>query len=123
MRHAAIILGVLALSACASEEKFQQAAASWIGRSEDALVSQFGPPDRSHTTSDGSRIIEWRRQNESYIPGTPPTYQTYCTGRICNSYPVGGSPGFAYTNWCNLSFTVHEGVVRNYRYEGNSCAL
>lgn len=50
------------LSNMVSQQRYQttwDVMASWIGSSEDEVVTSWGPPDNSHTLSNGSKLISY----------------------------------------------------------------
>ena len=117
------ILAVVAsalLAGCATTAKYEAMLNTWVGHSEDELIRRWGPPDRVYETS-SSKYLQFSRSASGYVPGTPPSYQTTIVGNTAYTNAVGGSPGFAYTNWCNTIFELQSGVVRSWRWEGNAC--
>jgi hypothetical protein len=116
-----IALVVLLLGAgCATEANFKEMAGSWIGSTEQQLVATWGPPNGFYE-SGNTRYLSYARSRSGYVPGTAPSYQTTVIGNTAYTTPYGGSPGYSYTNHCTLTFTVTNGIVAGYRYEGNAC--
>lgn len=120
MRSAIGFVVLLTLAACGTEAGFKKMAGSWIGSTEQQLVANWGPPNGFYE-SGNTRYLSYARSRTGYVPGTSPTYQTTIIGNTAYTTSYGGSPGYSYTNQCTLTFTVTNGVVAGYRYEGNAC--
>jgi hypothetical protein len=73
MRAGIVALAVSLVAGCSfpTEQAYRDNVQSWVGRPADTLVSAWGAPDRSYTFGDGSRQLEYDRQQVRYIPGAP----------------------------------------------------
>lgn len=112
----------LLISGCATTAGYEKILNSWIGASEDQLITQWGVPDMVYQNNDKKYFV-YSKQNSSYVPGTAPTYySTYnsFTGTITTT-PVGGTSGYIMNYYCKTTFTVDNGVITNWRWQGNSC--
>src|SRR5712691_308998 len=114
-----LLIAVL-VAGCATTENYEKMLASWIGASEDQLVSVWGPPDRVYNT-DSSKYLTFARSAQGYVPGTAPSYQSQIIGNQVFTQQVGGSPGFAFTRQCITTFTITNERVSSWRWEGNAC--
>jgi hypothetical protein len=115
-----LILVMLGMSACATTENYEKILGSWMGSSEDSLIAKWGPPDSFYQSGE-AKYLTYSRSESSYIPGTPPTYQTTCSFGNCRTTAVGGSSGFTVNSNCKTTFTVVGGKITNWRYQGNDC--
>lgn len=61
----------------------------------DATLTQLGPPDKSATLTDGTRIAEWLVQRGT----STPTYHTFPDGRVLRTEGVRGPD-----RWLQLTF-------------------
>jgi hypothetical protein len=97
----ASLLAALLVSACVSPAKYDSMLQSWVGKSEDALVTKWGPPRSSATLSTGERVMEWVDQS-SYTTQSRTEAPLVCTTR----------------------FTVStKGTITSWSREGNYCAI
>lgn len=124
-----LIIGIF-LSGCATTANYERRLNTWLGHNADELVMSWGPPDRSYTLNDGSKVIEYARGHNVTIPFTttnPTTTQHFGT---FGSTPYSGfSTGtqttttyHTFNQWCNTRFTVSpQGIIRNWTWEGNHC--
>jgi hypothetical protein len=102
-----LIVTLLALSACASAptattEKFDAQCKSWVGKQASDLVSAWGVPTSDYKVDESTKLIEYNRQNGSALMPSPIGYQSVSMG-------------------CKITFTSKDGVIANYRWQGNTC--
>ena len=119
-RLVCVSLALLTISGCATAENYEKILASWVGSSEGALINSWGPPDSAYESS-GAKYLTYRKSSSGYIPGTQPTYQTQIIGGTAYTTSYGGSPGYSYNRNCKTTFTVSDGTISSWRYEGNAC--
>lgn len=98
-----MIAGVVA--GCASNdagrEIFKQRLRMWFGATERNLVDHWGPPSSVYEVT-GARYLTYRGYPRQEVSGTG-------TGRT------------VWTMYCTVTFSVEDGVVAAWRYEGNDC--
>ena len=115
-----VLLAIILISGCATAEKYEAKIKTWIGSSESALVSSWGPPDSVYENG-GLKYLRYAKSVSGYIPGTAPTYQTQIIGNQAYTTSYGGSPGFSYTEHCKTTFIISGGSINGYRFEGDAC--
>jgi len=120
MRKAAILAGVLALSACAyPSPQLVSHLDSLKGKPEAALIQDMGVPTRSYDSS-GHRFLAYNRTRYDSIPGGP------------GFGYWGGWRGWGYGGWgafppeivkrdCEITFDLTGGIVQTYQLRGNDC--
>ena len=106
---------------CATQEGYRAVLDSYLGSSEASVIAHWGPPDRAYSSDADTRYLTYSRSESGYIAGTPPSFQTTCSFGSCTSIPVGGSPGFSYTNACATYFKLVRGRVQSWGFRGNAC--
>lgn len=116
-----LALAALALSACATTSKYEAVLASWVGSTENELVASWGPPAGLYTTPDGSRVLTYNSEGNMYLPGTAPTYQSTIIGNTVYTKPVGGVAPTNIHLSCKTNFTVVNGRITTWRWQGNNC--
>ncbi len=79
---------------------------SWLGAEEGALVASWGVPNSSHNATN-ARFL-------SYVYGFERQYSTQDqNGSVVSSSSEEWS--------CNMTFEVRDGIIKDYRSEGNYC--
>ena len=86
------------LSSCCSTEKYKALLDSRLGMSENELIQQIGNPTSVYDTNE-KRSLEY-------------TFKNF----FCNQYGC-------YTHWCTTQYTIKNGKVDYWRYNGNKCCI
>ena len=98
----------------------QQDTGLMVGQSESRLLAQWGPPT-SFFESGGVRYLTYSKSSSMVIPGTPPTYHTTVYGNTAYTTPIGGTSDDIVNFSCTTTFTIQDGMIRTYRWQGNNC--
>lgn len=117
MRLIIVTIISFVLVACATDEDYRKTLSTWLNSSEQELVSAWGIPT-SYYESGGVRYLTYSSGRNVTIPGTPPSYQLNSFGTLT---PIGGtSPTNIYLN-CRTTFSVFDGKVKGYNFDGSDC--
>jgi hypothetical protein len=116
----ALVIFVSTLVACATTENYEKLLNSWVSQPVGALIDSWGPPD-SEFVNDSTRYLTWNKSETVFIPGTPPTYRTTMIGNTAYTNTVAGTPSYNASYSCKTTFTVRDGYVLSWRWEGNRC--
>jgi hypothetical protein len=82
---------LIIISSCASTPETLN---SWVGKSEDNLITEFGIPTATYTLNNGTKLIEYKKL-----------------------YGVGGQ------NHCTKTFIINKnGIVESWKKTGYSCS-
>ncbi len=110
------------LSACVYGPQYNPSSImqSWMGQTESSLLQSWGIPTNSYQTGE-IKIIEYigvstyytTRTNDALRQNPYTCNQYYCPPRAATTYQN--------QSWCKRQFTIQEGIVVNWRLEGNSC--
>lgn len=111
---------VATLAACATTENYEKILSSWTGQPVTALIDSWGPPD-SEFVNESTRYLTWNKSETVFIPGTAPTYRTTMIGNTAYTNTVAGTPSYNANYSCKTTFTVREGYVISWRWQGNHC--
>ena len=120
MKKIYLILCFLFISGCASEAEFQRILNTRLGLTPKQLIQNIGIPAQTYQL-DQTQYYVYKYSSSVYIP------QQYMTH--FNNY---GSYGTAHTNsfggynmhyYCEVTYTIEDGVVKNWTYNGNNCRL
>lgn len=104
-----LIVCLLVFSACATTEKYKERCAPWVGESEENLIAHWGVPSNQYDTA-SARMIQ-------YISDGGTTASQAPFSGMGNSAPI-----YNITNHsCQTTFTIMNGKVTNYSFQGNSC--
>jgi hypothetical protein len=94
---------IVTLSACATTQHYENAINTWVGSSEEALVSQWGAPTNTYQVSDSKKIL------------------TYVHSNGGSAYTAYGVTSYS-TNYCKTEFFVGPlKTIESTRWEGNMC--
>lgn len=131
--RAGIAVAALALSLAGCSFPTQQAyrdnVQSWVGRTADNLVMAWGAPDRSYDFSDGTRQLEYERQQTRYVAGAPvydrvPVRVRDSNGarRVQYVSVWRDTPGYYDTDRCLTRFRVgRDNRIREVSFAGDWC--
>ena len=112
----------LFLTGCfATTAKYEEALDSWVGHTEDHLVTKWGVPNGVYEKNDGGKILTYTRSGSMYLPGNNTSNTSYD--------PWGGSTttitqsaGTNISLRCKTNFVISkEGRVTSWSYVGNNC--
>lgn len=101
-----IVLLSLTVSGCATPEGWSKVMNGWLGSSETQLVDQWGPPLRSYQINEKKKALTY------VFDGGTTGVTTYSYGMASTSYSQ---------NYCKTDFYVEDGIVNQWRSEGNMC--
>ena len=108
-----IILGLL-LVGCATSANYTKILSSWVGKTENQLVSSWGPPLGSYVKDDGSKILTYQQSGSYNLPGK--SVIDSMTG-----FPTTTSGPTVATS-CRTRFNISSsGKITSGSWEGNSC--
>jgi hypothetical protein len=129
-----LLLILLVLTGCATTQNYEKILSSWVGAPESALISNWGPPSSSYQISANSKVITYMRGRNVQVGGfaTTTPITTTTTGNIyggvnanysstATSYVQSVSPVTNIAMNCSTRFTVNNGVIANWAWEGNDC--
>jgi len=120
-RLCSVVLLAATTIGCATADGYERVVSAYVGSSEEALLAEWGPPDKVYTSDGGTKYLTYLSSRTGSSPGIPPIYQTSCSFGQCTTIPVGGSPGYTYTRSCKTSFKIVGGTVTSWHFEGNYC--
>lgn len=118
MKKTCIILCFLLLAGCATEAGLQAILNTRMGLSEKQLIDQIGVPHKTHQL-DNTKYYTYEYSSSYYVPRNSSTniygYGNYATA-YTNSYG-----GYTVNSHCSITYTIENGTVTNWRYQGNGC--
>jgi hypothetical protein len=101
-------LYIFSFVGCATTGGYEKILQTWVGSSEDSLISKWGAPSGVFNMSNGKVL--------TYMSASTTQYST-TYNQFTNTLNTTG-----YQYWCKTSFTVNmAGIISNWRWEGNSC--
>lgn len=122
------LFNITLLFGCTTSEKYGKLLDTWLGESEEALVSAWGPPQSLYVSPAGDRILTYASESQVFLPGTTSPSTTYISGYQSGGYFSGTATTYNYStpptmlNYsCVTHFTLRQGRIVNWRYEGNNC--
>jgi hypothetical protein len=108
-----LITSLIALSSCATVDKFEKRMEAKKGLTKEQLIDDMGIPDKEYK-SDSFEVVEYNQHDTVRLPNSS------------SSYVIGNQIQTTTTNntfniSCKLEFKLVDGVVKNYRYKGRLC--
>lgn len=105
------VIAVVTLFGCASTPKqegptFDEMCKSWVGQPASDLIVKMGIPNKEYKVDDSTKLIQYSYADNSRTVGIPLMGQMHYKTVSYN---------------CDLTFTVKDGVVSKYDYQGNHC--
>lgn len=112
-----VLFSLVILTGCVTKQEHEDTLSSWYGSTEEELVASWGVPT-SFYELDGKRSLTYSNSSQAMVGGTAPitTYDYFG-----NAYTSGGSPPILVTSNCTITMVVDDGVINEWRYEGNNC--
>lgn len=120
MRKAILVLGMFALSGCATTSVMNGIMSSWEGASIDSVVAQWGYPDEQREFN-GKKLYVWHHNKGFHMPSTTSTTGTVNAygGINATSTTIGGH---AVNGACDRILEVDsKGIVEKWQWQGNNC--
>jgi hypothetical protein len=120
MKTALIVAMAIVLSGCAS-----QIMESYVGKSVQEPILDYGPPVNVMQLEDGRRAYQWRLTQSGAVPVSSPSYATaYGSGGMVTAY--GSTTTFVpYSQDCVYTLTAREQggrwIVDGYRRPSLAC--
>ena len=115
MRYLFVVL--LFLSGCITKAEHEDTLNSWLGSTEQEIVSSWGPPNGFYESVD-VRYLTWSNNSQSMVGG----YGSYSyTDLYGNVYTSPGVPPTIVNNSCDITMKVMNEVIVSWSYEGNNC--
>lgn len=110
---------VLLLAACATKPTYDQTLQQYIGVSEMTLQEEWGIPNNMLYVTPNEKVVTYLRIDNGPIDGnTEPYAGEVAYGPIAT--PDFGAPQHN-TYYCQTSFTIRNGQVVNYSFNGDDC--
>lgn len=109
------------VSGCATTRGYEQMLDSWVGASDRDLIAMWGAPDSVYEFDATQKVVTYHHGGSIYNPGMEPMYYSTRVGNTITTTPVGGVPPQITNYSCKTDFTITNGVVTKWRWEGNSC--
>jgi len=108
-----IVLGLL-LVGCATSANYTKILRTWVGNTENQLVTSWGPPLGSYVKDDGSKILTYQRSGSYQLPGQAVTDPM--TG-----YPTTTAGATVVTNCTTRFYISSSGKITSGDWQGNAC--
>ncbi len=115
-----VIVLVTLLAACATERRYEEQLDAWIGASERELVESWGPPDSVYELED-TRYLTYVVDRIVVLPGTGPRYYGGIDDDRYYAFPLGGFDPRVINQFCKTSFSLVDGAIVGWRWDGNDC--
>lgn len=123
------------LAACATVEGYEQMLNTYIGKSSDQLVREFGVPNRSIELKAGGEVFEYDRRRLTSTPGTCFDYdhahfddyfydrrgRRHHVARVHHPFDTCSSPEVEERVCVTRFFMDEDNIVEDWAHEGDDC--
>ncbi len=107
-------------SACQSVRPYAETLQPWVGQTERSLEQSWGYPDNVFYITPDEKVVTYVRSSTHRYNFDP--YQDEVAYSAISSPVYGFPPQPAETTYyCKTSFTLQNGIVRNYSFNGDGC--
>ncbi len=114
-----LVIAMLALTACVTGQRYEEALEAWVGASELELVEGWGPPDSVYEV-EGRKYLTYRSEQAIVYPGLP-RYGNRYNDDYAYADPFPTTAPTLINQFCKTSFIVEDATVTGWRAEGNAC--
>ena len=108
---------LVVLTGCVTKQGHEDALSSWFGSTEEQLVESWGVPISFYELN-GKRYLTYSNSSQAMVGGTAPTTTYDYYG---NAYTSSGMPPILVTSNCTIIMVVEDGLISEWKYEGNNC--
>lgn len=115
MRKYLFLLFIPVLAGCATEAKYRAQLNTYFGYTEKELIDAWGPPDSTYKLNNKTEYFTYNKSRNVYVPATG------TTNLYGNTFNTGYYGGYTENLNCKTTFTLENGTVTDYRFEGNDC--
>ena len=116
-----IILILLLLGGCSARwnsYNYSRDLQKYIGESEMVLYEQWGAPDNVMRISYNDKVVSYTNYYSAPLGGQR---QAYAYGLNYGAMNQGFTAQNSNNYYCTTSFTVQDGIVTNYSFNGDDC--
>lgn len=121
----------LVLVACATTGNYDKMLQTWIGAPIDELVASWGPPDSSHTATEGRTVIKYVHHKTVVTVGSTYSFPGSISASVSSRGTVESAsttfgqvttPTYDIHSSCITSFSANStGIIDSWEYKGKSC--
>ncbi len=119
-----LILCVLLLMGCVSDQNaYNTQLQNWVGMSQETLYESWGMPSNEFYVAPNEKVVTYVKIDENGpINGNTQPYQGYEVQYKAIATPDYGFPTDEnQTYYCKTSFTITNGEITNYTFNGDDC--
>ncbi len=119
-----IFFMLLALAGCATANSGNYAAGlkEWVGQSELSLYEGWGTPDNTLYLTPEEKVVTYAKTFAKPVDGQTDPYsnEVYYPAITTDNYGYPSNGSFK-TYYCRTSFTIINGTVSSYSFNGDDC--
>lgn len=124
MRNLVILLMLVLLVGCATQENYRNALKKSIGMTEETLISRIGVPNRIYELNNKKYLV-YSESQSSFIPGYDNrSYDVNTYGYTTTVTQTGYARPSYYANYnCETTFIIEDNIVQGFTFKGNACKM
>lgn len=130
MKKMILLIAIMAFTACATSQKYDEKLDKLVGTSEKSLIESWGTPSAEKYLSKNSKIITYTNINEWFYPSEYYVYNNDWVAEDVEYAPFMGEYDFGpymeltdneVEEVCQTSFWVKNGIITAWKWRGNNC--
>lgn len=117
-RAVSLFVVVFGLGACVANQNYDAVLQGWQGQPVQSLYNNWGPPNSVNPLADGGELLTYNSQVMSNV-----SPQVSLEDELSGAPSYADNPFFSSqeTFFCTTTFTVNNGFITDYSYEGDDC--
>lgn len=117
-----LILCMFLLMGCANSQNYENQLQNWVGVSQETLYESWGTPNNEFYIAPGEKQVTYIKNSNTPIDDETDPYQGYEVQYSAIETPDYGFPDDQNQNYyCQTSFTIINGEVTDYTFNGDDC--
>lgn len=124
MRYFVVLSLIFLVSCTTTSDNYGQKLQNYMGVSESVLVSDWGIPDNVQTIVPGEQIYTYiQTYNGALNNNTEPYAEQVAYGEFGMNPNLPPNPNQISSYYCQTTFTIQNGVVTNFSFNGDDCVV
>lgn len=116
-----LVLCMFLLMGCANSQNYENQLQNWVGVSQETLYESWGTPNSEFYIAPGEKQVTYVKIDESAIDDETDPYQGEIEYSAIETPDYGFADDQNQTYYCKTSFTIINGEVTDYTFNGDDC--
>ena len=116
-----LALCMLLLMGCANSQNYENQLQNWVGVSQETLYESWGMPNSEFYIAPEEKQVTYVKIDNGAIDDETDPYQNNIVYSAIETPDYGPSDDQNQTYYCQTSFTIVNGEVTDYTFNGDDC--